>query len=253
MIFHEIGPEDAPLVALVGPEFCGWWAMAPISKRLTGTFRCLLVGHDGFGEAYATPFTPIVDEGRELAAYARDAAPAERFRAIVGVGLGGQVAVEALCEDSECAECLVLGDVLCEGEPGSKGSAWLNGASWGLMRRPRYARSQLEGLGIPQAMLDVFVRDAAATPKATVKAMTQAVETWRIPDDIGAIRCPTTVTCAALQSGPRRASGEALAAAIAGASLKIQRDLSRNELYLRYPDRLAEWLLPWLERRGAAG
>ena len=251
MVFHEIGNPVGPTVLLLGPEFGGWWTMAPLSKRLTGEFLCVLAGHSGYGEDYPQPFASVADEGRELADWVVNHVEGQRLRAIVGVGLGGQVAVEALCEDSDLADCAVLGDVLCAESPGSKGSAWLNGAAWGLMKRPRYARSQMEGLGIPTAMLDVFARDAAATPKATVKAMTQAVETWRVPDDIRAIRCPVRVTMAALQSGPRRESGDILAKAIPGATLDVQRDLHRNELYLQYPDRCAEWLLPWLLRSGA--
>ncbi len=253
MVFHEIGNPVGPTVLLLGPEMAGWWAMAPLSKRLTADYLCVLAGHDGYGEAYTRPFTSVEAEGREVASWVGEHVAGGRLRAIIGVGLGGQVAVEALCEDSGVAECAVLGDVLCVESPGSKGSAWMNGAFWRFIaKRPRYAKSQLDAYGIPHAMLDVFVRDAQATPKETVRAQTLAVENWRPPEDIRAITCPVRVTCAGLQSGPRRESGETLARAIPGATLDVERDLHRNELYLQYPDRAAEFLLPWLERRGRA-
>ncbi len=249
MIFHEIGNPAGPTVVLLGPEMAGWWSMAPLSKRLTNDFLCVLAGHNGYGEAHVTPFTTVEAEGRELAEWIATHAQGGRARAIVGVGLGGQVAVEALCEDSRIAERAVFGDVLCVESPGSKGTAWLNGTFWRFIpTRKNYAKGQMDAYGIPRAMLDVFMRDAKATPKETVRAQTLAVEKWRVPKDIRAITCPVRVTCAGLQSGPRRESGEALARAIPGAELDVQRDLSRNELYLQYPDRAAETLIPWLNK-----
>ncbi len=249
MIFHEIGNPVGPTVLLLGPEMAGWWSMAPLSKRLTSDFFCVLAGHDGYGEAYTTPFTSVEAEGRELCEWISTHVPKGQVDAIVGVGLGGQVAIEALCEDSGIARKAVFGDVLCVESPGSKGSAWLNGTFWRFIAtRKNYAKGQMDAYGIPRAMLDVFMRDAKATPKETVRAQTLAVEQWRIPEDIRAITCPVRVTCAGLQSGPRRESGEVLARAIPGATLDVQRDLSRNELYLQYPDRCAETLIPWLTK-----
>lgn len=258
MIFHEVGTGKGPVVMLLGPELAGWWSMAALSSKLTGTFRVVLATWDGYGEAAGTPFRSIADEARDVASWIGSHFPGG-VAAIVGVGMGGQVAVEALCEDSTCAKGLVLGDVLCVETPGASMAAKITGLTWKIMgggssddgrpvRRKGYIRSQMDGYGIPGVLMKQFVAAMRETAPATAKAMELAVLSWRIPEDVACVRCPVLVTVSTLATDPYKKSAEALKAALPQAAMETISGLGRNELYLRDPLRAADLLTPYLRR-----
>ncbi|MEY8437558.1 hypothetical protein AAK967_07425 [Atopobiaceae bacterium 24-176] len=270
----QVAPDGRPVVAFLPPEMCGWWAMASLSSRLPEGHLALLATWDGWGEAADAAFRGIEAEAADLLAWTRAHGP---LAATVGWGMGGQVATEAAFAAPNVAGSLLVGDVLCREVPGSRPSAWLTGLAWRLMggpalaqpgaaeafnagvkgasaafrrvvKRRRYVASQMDGLAIPRAYLDSFAADVAVTPRSTVEAMTQAVEGWRPP--IGAAPgCRAVVATAGLSSRPYRESADALARALGMASLAVARDLSRNELALRYPARAMELLVPLLAQR----
>lgn len=270
----QVAPDGRPVVAFLPPELCGWWAMAPLSSKLPEGHLALLGTWDGWGEAAGTPFSGVEAEAKDLLAWAGAHGP---LAATVGWGMGGQVAVEAAFADPGATGALLVGDVLCREVPGSRSSAWLTGLAWRLMggpalaqpgaakafndgverasaafkrvvKRRRYVASQMDGLAIPRAYLDSFAADVAATPRCAVEAMTKAMEGWRPPAG-RAPGCRAVVAAGGLASRPYRESAEELARALGVASPSVARDLSRNELALRYPARAAELLGGLLAQR----
>lgn len=261
-------PAAAPAVMFLAPEFCDWWAMAPLAAQLPEGHVAVLATWDGLGECGDKTFSAVVDEAQTVVAWAEKHVPSG-LAALVGCGLGGQVAIEALCESRRCAQRLFVADVLCEPVPGAAASAKLNGWSWGLMggpahvsrelidqvesnsgqgtkllatirRRRRYLASSMDGFGIPRGFIDSFAHTVATTSRSNVVAQSRACESWRIPHDIGCISVPAIVASGVLTSAPYRTSAEALARAINGALALTCRDLSRNDLCLRYPARAME-------------
>ena len=276
MIFHAIDPAtgaaadpaQAPAVMFLAPEFCDWWAMAPLAAQLPQGHVAVLATWDGLGECGDKTFSAVVDEAKAVVAWTEKHVPSG-LAALVGCGLGGQVAIEALCGSRGCAQRLFVADVLCEPVPGAAASARLNGWSWGLMggpkqvsrgligqvesnsgqgakllatirKRRRYLASSMDGFGIPRGYIDSFARTVATTSRDNVAAMSRAVEEWRIPQDIGCISAPAVVATCTLTSAPYRTSGQALVRAIGGAQALACHDLSRNELCLRFPARAME-------------
>lgn len=285
MKFHAVGKDGgapvpgAPYVMLLSPELTGWWAMAAFSAQLGAKgYNTVVCTWDGFGEAADEPFPGIGEEAKRVVAWVEQNVPGGLL-ALIGCGMGGQVAVEVLCEDSSCAKALMIGDILCEKVPGTVGSAKLTALAFMMMgapaamvitaamnydqvqkvmqerlpkvkKRRRYLASQMDGLGIPRALAQQFAEAVAVTPRETAAAMTDAVQEWRIPRDVAAIQCPVLVTASGLETRPYRESADALHAAIKQSRLQVARDLGRNELYLRYPERGAEEFLTFL---GSAG
>ena len=279
MIFHlvdpatgeEAEPDGRPVVAFLPPELCGWWAVAPLSSKLPEGLLALLAGWDGWGEAAGGAFPGIAAEAGSLLDWARAHGP---LAATVGWGMGGQGAVEAAFAGTGATGPLLVGDVLCREVPGSRPSAWLTGLAWCLMggpalmrpggaealdravgaadralkrvaRRRRYVASQMDGLAIPRAYLDRFAADVAVTPRPVVEAMTAAVEGWRVP--VGAAPgLRVVVALGGLDGRPYRESADDLARALGASAPTVARDLSRNELCLRYPARAMEVLRPLL-------
>lgn len=268
---EETSPDGRPTVAFLAPEMCGWWAMAPLSARLPEGILALLATWDGWGEAAGGVFPGIAAEARSLLGWARAHGP---LAATVGWGMGGQVAVEAAFSDAGLTGPLLVGDVLCREVPGSRPSAWLTGLAWRLMggpataqpgaaeafdgavegaakalrrvaRRRRYVASQMDGLAIPRAYLDRFAADVAATPRGVVEAMAAAVGSWRVPAGV-APGLRAVVALGGLDGRPYRESADDLARALGAPAPTVARDLSRNELCLRYPARAMEVLRPLL-------
>lgn len=249
--------------------------MAALSAQVAEKgFNVVVATWDGFGEASATAFPGIVEEARQVCQWVEAHVP-HGLAGLVGCGMGGQVAIEAVCEDAGTARCLMAGDVLCQEVPGTGGSARLTSLAFRMMgaparspltpdmapgqveavmercaprvkRRARYVASQMEGLALPRALAPQFVRAVSVTPRATAAAMTRAAQGWRVPSDVRAVACPVLLTAGGLESRPYRESADDLHRALPQSRLQVARDLGRNELYLRSPQRAAELLLPLL-------
>lgn len=273
MIFHvvdpatgaEVEPDGRPLVAFVPPELCGWWAMAPLSSKLPQGHLAVLGNWDGWGEAAGRPFGGVAAEAASLVAWCEANADGP-LAALVGCGMGGQAAVEAVFSRPRVASAVLACDVLCREVPGSAMSARLTGLAWRMMggpskvgagnsekaiervrRRRRYAASQMDGFAIPRAYLSSFAADVAVTPAATAEAMVAAVDSWCVPAG-AAPGCRSIVAVDGLVSRPYRDSADDLSRALGVPAPDVARDLSRNELLLRYPERGYEVLSRLLPR-----
>jgi pimeloyl-ACP methyl ester carboxylesterase len=113
-----LGPDEAPAVVFVHATRLTralWW---PQLRRLSGRYRCVAVDLPGHGTRHGEPFT-IEAAARGVVDAIEAAVPSGRA-VVVGLSLGGYVAIEA----AELAPDRVAGLVLagCSAEPAGPGS-----------------------------------------------------------------------------------------------------------------------------------
>jgi pimeloyl-ACP methyl ester carboxylesterase len=113
LAWTAIGPADAPAIVFVhGTRLTRrqWW---PQLRRLGATYRCIAVDLPGHGTQAAVPFT--IDGAVDTIRRAIQAESASGTAVIVGLSLGGYVAIDAACAHPEVVAGLVLAG--CTGEP----------------------------------------------------------------------------------------------------------------------------------------
>lgn len=113
-----LGPADAPAVVFVHATRLTralWW---PQMRRLSGRYRCVAVDLPGHGTRHGEPFT-IEAAARGVIDAIEAAVPSGRA-VIVGLSLGGYVAIEAAALAPDRVAGLVLAG--CSAEPAGPGS-----------------------------------------------------------------------------------------------------------------------------------
>jgi len=107
-----LGPADAPGIVFVHSTRMTramWW---PQLRRLSGTYRCVAVDLPGHGALAAEPFT--IDGAVDVLRRAIEAEIPAGHAVIVGLSLGGYVAIDTAEAYPELVEGLVLAG--CSGE-----------------------------------------------------------------------------------------------------------------------------------------
>ena len=128
-----LGPEDAPaIVFLHGTRLtrAQWW---PQLRRLSGSYRCVAVDLPGHGTQADRPFT-IAGAAATVAA-AIDATVPARRAVVVGLSLGGYVAIETAERYPDLVAGLVLAG--CSAEPIGPTAALFGWLAAILERTPR--------------------------------------------------------------------------------------------------------------------
>ena len=107
------GPEDAPAIVFVHATRLSRELWRPQLDRLAATFRCIAIDLPGHGERAGEPFTLAAASDAVVAAI--DAEVPSRRAVLVGLSLGGYVAIETAERCPEHVAGLVLSG--CSAEP----------------------------------------------------------------------------------------------------------------------------------------
>lgn len=249
MIFHQVDnapvQKNPPQMLFLGPALTGWWALAALSAKFQANIT--LVTWDGFGEGAQTPFTSIAAEAEAIRTFVAKKVAGKKFTVIVGVGMGGQVALEMIAQDPALAKALVLGDVMCTHATGAKLTGKIDALFWRLKRKS-YVRSQMEQIGIPPVLFSYYYQDFCETTPQQAQAQINAVQAFEIPQEITGIELPILITVGSLCPMPYHESAQKIARACPQSLINVIERGQRNELYLRQPERAQELICQFLSK-----
>jgi pimeloyl-ACP methyl ester carboxylesterase len=127
-----LGPTDAPAIVFVhGTRLtrAQWW---PQLRALSGRYRCIAVDLPGHGALAGQPFTR--EAAADAVAAAIEVEAAGKIAVVVGLSLGGYVAIDTADRHPDLVAGLVLSG--CSLEPIGPGTAPFLGMAWLLDHAP---------------------------------------------------------------------------------------------------------------------
>ena len=128
-----VGPRDAPAIVFIHGTRLNRRQWQPQLRRLSSRFRCIALDLPGHGAQAAVPFTLA---GAVETIAAAIAAEARGPALVVGLSLGGYVAIDAAEAHPELVAGLVLAG--CSAEPVGPVTAPFRGFAWAMEHlRPR--------------------------------------------------------------------------------------------------------------------
>ena len=230
MRYKEFGPAGAkPLVLLHGGGL-NWWNYREAARALAGTYHVVLPILDGHGGS-DRPFTSMENNAREILAFI-DQRLDGRVALVGGLSLGAQVAVEMLrqrpdlCEAALVESAALLPDRLTHALVGPA-----FGSSYGLVKKPWFARLQFRSLHMNPALFEDYYRDTCAIEKRDMIAFVQASAAYALPD-LSAYAGRMAIYVGGRENRRMQRSARLLTAALPGATLHVLPGLYHGEFSL---------------------
>jgi pimeloyl-ACP methyl ester carboxylesterase len=213
------GPPDAPAIVFlhgIGTSGWMWWRQVPAFPA----YRRLTVDLPGHGGSRDVPWTSLADTAGRVAALIRDRTPTGRAH-IVGLSLGGHVALELLEHHPDVVDHAVVSGVTAEPWPYPRLLApqvWLTTLQ---LRSRRLVDARARSLGLPPAIHAAFAETVRAMDPRTYRRIVEEVSRCALPGSLGTAGTPTLVLAGGRETDIIRRSVVAVPAAMPAATGRI--------------------------------
>jgi pimeloyl-ACP methyl ester carboxylesterase len=238
------GPADAPAIVFlhgIGASGWMWWQQVPAFPdhlRLT-------VDLPGHGRSRGTPWTSLEDTA-ELVADVIGARSATGRAHLVGLSLGGHVALAVLEHRPDVVDRAVISGVTAEPWPNRAllgPQAWLMAAS---LRSRRLLAGRARALGLPGPVQAAFVDNALAMSSPTYRRIVAEVAGCTLAAGLGAVEVPTLVVAGGRESDAIRRAVERIPAVMPVADGRIVPGVGHG-WNVEAPDLFNATVRAWLE------
>ncbi|MBQ7000363.1 MAG: alpha/beta hydrolase [Oscillospiraceae bacterium] len=244
----EFGAQHTETILLLHGGGLSWWNYREAAGILAEHYHVVLPVLDGHGGS-ETAFSSMEDNARRLIQLIE-----ERFggqvRAIGGLSLGGQIAVEMLCQRPDICRFALLESVLVKPMPLTRaliGPAF--GMSYGLIRRRWFAKLQAAYLRIPRACFEDYYRDTCAIAKEDMIAFLRANSGYAIKPGLSQTCARVKIVAGSREQRAIVSSAKLLHRAIPGSALELLPGMHHGDLSLNHPQRYAQLLRSWIEEK----
>lgn len=242
------GCPDAPAIMLLHGGGLNWWNYREAAELLAQTYNVLLPVLDGHAQS-DDPFDSIERNAQRLLAWI-DQNLNGRLRAIGGVSLGGQIAVEMLSQRPElCACALIESALVCPMPLVHALTAPAVSMSYGLIRQKWFARLQYAYLHIPQALFEEYYHDSSNISLASLTAMLQANSAYQLKSAWAQTGARVLIAAGSRETGAVKQSARKLHATLPGSTLMMLKGLRHGELSLTQPVRYASMMRELMEEK----
>lgn len=204
LYMETAGSPDAPAIVFlhgVGTSGWMWWRQIPaFADRF-----CLTVDLPGHGRSRDVPWVSLADTAGQVAALIRARSVAGRAH-VVGLSLGGHVALSLLEHHPDAVDRAVISGVTAEPWPHRwfvAPQAWLTTT---LLRSRRLVNAQAHSLNLPPEVHGTFTENVRAMRPRTYRRVFAEVGSYAVPRSLGTVGTPTLVLAGGKESdGIRRA------------------------------------------------
>lgn len=216
MLYVEAhGPEGGvPILFLHGSLVAGWMWTSQVEEL--AEYRCIVPDLPGMGMSGDVPWQSLADTSDRLAEIIRAQCAAGKAH-LVGLSLGGVVALHLLSRHPELIESVIV-----SGVPHGKvplGLRLLSRVMLSLYCRPWGAGVIARMLGIPHDdSLQAFTETAAQADPASLKRMMREVYQTPLPRVAAGAQVPLLAVAGERDSGPARAGVDHLRTTIPGST-----------------------------------
>lgn len=201
MYVEERGPATGePIVFLHGSMVAGWMWTEQVAA-LSEDHRTIVPDLPGIGASASEPWTSFAGAAEAVAGEIRDRAPDGAH--VVGLSLGGIIALNLVAADPACCR-----SVLVSGVPSGTLSLPLRllgramGAAYGT---PVGSRLIGRLFGLPDAeSMEAFVATAVATDRSAIRAIGAEVASTPLPNGLDRVAVPTLAVVGEKDTKPAR-------------------------------------------------
>lgn len=238
MRYREFGAKARPVILLLHGGGLSWWNYREAAGLLQDDYRVILPildGHAGSDRG----FTSIGDNAAEIIAFIEKNLGGS-VALIGGLSLGGQVLLEMLARRGDVCRAALIESAAAI--PDRVTAALIGPAlacSYGLIRRPWFARLQFRSLRIQPALFADYYRDSCAVSRQGMAAFLRASAGYAPGEGLRACSARTRVYVGARESRAMRASARRVCAALPDARLTELPGLAHGEFSLNHPDAYA--------------
>ncbi len=236
----KLGGSGDPVLLLHGGGL-SWWSVEPAGRLLCGCGSVYAPVIDGYG-GDPGPFLSIEDSAERLLDYiGRE--HGGRVKALCGLSLGGQVALEALSRSPDAAGFAVI-----ESAPviPSRLAAALAPAacalSMPLVKSRRFARAQARELFVPPEMFESYYADSLKISQRTLANTVRQNSLYRLSPALSHTSARLLVIAGEREQERVKKSAVAVCEAVPGSRLYIAPGLGHGELSLARPEEYARLL-----------
>ncbi|PFG39586.1 pimeloyl-ACP methyl ester carboxylesterase [Georgenia soli] len=188
---EESGDRRGPAVVLlhgIGTAGWMWWHQV----AALGDHHCLAVDLPGHGRSSAVPWVSLDDTAAQVAELMRRRTATARAH-VVGLSLGGQVALSLLERWADVAERVVVSGVTAQPwGPRVLVEAQLR-LTAAMLRSPRAVDAQARAYGLPPAQRDALAESLRVMSPATYRRIGREVSRYRLPPALASVPTPTLV------------------------------------------------------------
>ena len=187
----ESGPQDQPPIFFLPGGGVSGWSWKPVTALLPDR-HCVIVDlPETGGSLESGPFSMAHAADKVLEAADR-ICPEKPFH-LVGLSLGGQVAVKILASAPQRVAKALLTGTLVRKLPGS-GMAGCSGDLYMPFRNiPALVKANMQSLGVPMEYYDEFAEDTMRLTAASFRRVTIANMTFGIPPGLEKAKLPVLV------------------------------------------------------------
>lgn len=231
----EVVDGEPPILFLHGGGVSGWmWE--PLRARLDPAVGALVPDLPGHGASFEETYTGHESAVAAIAAVVRQRAPSGVH--VVGFSLGAQLAIllASMHPDLVRTAVIVSGETI----PAPMPRATLALLRWTspLARNERFARAQARQLGVPQPLMDEYIRDSSRISLDTLLNSVAENIRFTLPAEWSAFSGGVTVVVGEHERGLMRRSARHTHESLPGSELAIVPG-SAHDVPFTSPDALA--------------
>lgn len=241
MQWIEYGKGNPETVMLLHGGGLSWWNYREAAELLAEEYRVILPILDGHGGS-SGDFLSLEDTAAKLITRI-DREFGGRITALAGLSLGGQIALEMLCQRPGIAEAALIESASVK--PDTLTAALIPsvfGMSYGLIRQRWFAKLQAAYTGIPKALFDDYYRDSSAITKENLIRFLQASSRYALKPGAEKIQARVQILVGSREQAGMRESGRLLCRQIPGSTLQLLPGYRHGDLSLNHPEQYVQFL-----------
>ena len=177
------GAENAPAIVFLHGLGVSSWMWTEQVAALSGDFHCLAIDLPGNGESYRETWHSLADSAAQVAAIIRARAAGGRAH-VVGLSLGGYVALKLLADHPDVVETMIISGV--SGKPLTprwfyKGMVL---AVSPLMHWQPYINMNIKLMNLPADAATLFTRDNKRVSSGNMRRLFNEITDFGLPPEL---------------------------------------------------------------------
>lgn len=240
------GEQGKPVIMMLHGGGLSWWNYRREAELLSRDYHVVLPVLDGHAESNE-PYTGIEDNADKLIAYIHQEF-AGKIKALCGLSLGAQTALEMLVQCPDLSEYAVIESVSLI--PSKVMEALISPSfsmSYGLIKQGWFSRLQFQSLKINASLYEDYYRDSCLISKEDLIAFMKANQRYSMKEEVQTIKAKTLIIAGEKEQKNMIRSAQMLHKAVKGSSLMIAEGLYHGEYSLNLPEEYVKNLISWME------